>query len=481
MDAYVLDFEFDVIDIIDDYTSLIWTERYNECGDFEIVVPPSTEYVTYAANGYYLSLQDTKRLMIMESYELANDIENGPSLTISGRSLESILDRRIVWSQTKLNGKLQNGIKKLLNDAFINPSIKERKLSNFIFKNADGTSIEEMTIKKQFTGDNLYEVVAGVCQVYGIGFKIEKDERNRLVFSLYDGANLTDSVIFSPEFDNLLSSNYTSGMSTYKNVALVAGEDSAQNRKTKVVKIDTSATGLGRRELYVDARDIQTEGENGEEPLTEEEYSDLLELRGYENLVECQMESVLEGEADLYHSFYFNKDYFLGDIVSIENEYGLALFARVSEVVRSFSGDEGYVALPSFAVYTEPGYLEEEDDPVATTTGEEETASAGYEKTVTASRSPRDKDSDLNGEYVTSIAAEIRNYPGVKAKSLIKVPKDSTITCDGRYTLVGSTVWYYVKYSSNAGNDGTILYVGFMNSSQIKNASAKNKNLGLIE
>ena len=50
---------------------------------------------------------------------------------------------------------------------------------------------------------------------------------------------------------------------------------------------NATPTGLSRRELWVDARDIQS-GE-GEGALSPEEYAQALETRGREKLAECQL------------------------------------------------------------------------------------------------------------------------------------------------------------------------------------------------
>ena len=39
IEPIVMTQEFERIKQIDDYSSLIWTTRYYECGDFEIVLP----------------------------------------------------------------------------------------------------------------------------------------------------------------------------------------------------------------------------------------------------------------------------------------------------------------------------------------------------------------------------------------------------------------------------------------------------------
>ena len=43
MNVYVLNRSFQTVALIDDYISLIWTQRYNKRGDFEIMVKASRE------------------------------------------------------------------------------------------------------------------------------------------------------------------------------------------------------------------------------------------------------------------------------------------------------------------------------------------------------------------------------------------------------------------------------------------------------
>ena len=119
MDLFVLDTSLNQIAVLDTYKSLIWTERYNEYGDFEIVAPVTSNLLSVLKQDYYLEHRDTDRTMILEKILINTDIEDGNTMTITGRSLESILLRRIVWGQRTIKGNLQNGIKKLLQEVFL--------------------------------------------------------------------------------------------------------------------------------------------------------------------------------------------------------------------------------------------------------------------------------------------------------------------------------------------------------------------------
>ena len=122
MNLIVLDESLQAVSILDGYNSLIWTDRYNEAGDFEIYTRASSELFETIKLDYFLQRTDSEHLMIIEKITTTTDEDEGNMVTITGRSLESILDRRIVWGVKNLNGGFQEGIKTLITENIINPS-----------------------------------------------------------------------------------------------------------------------------------------------------------------------------------------------------------------------------------------------------------------------------------------------------------------------------------------------------------------------
>lgn len=262
MDLFVLDTSLNQIAVLDTYKSLIWTERYNEYGDFEIVTPVTSNLLSVLKQDYYLEHRDTDRTMILEKILINTDIEDGNTMTITGRSLESILLRRIVWGQRTIKGNLQNGIKTLLDENVISPTKPERKISNFVFQASTDPKITSLEIDAQYTGDNLYDIISSLCSERGIGFSIIRNEQNQFVFSLYSGTDRSYDqvenpyVVFSPGFENIINSNYMESKSALKNVTLVGGEGEGSARRYTAVG---NLSGLDRRELFTDARDLSSD------------------------------------------------------------------------------------------------------------------------------------------------------------------------------------------------------------------------------
>ena len=351
MDITILNTSLEAVSIIDAYKSLIWTDRYYEAGDFELVTEVSYDIISNIGMDYILQIGSSEHSMLINKFLIKSDAENGSYLTISGESLEAILKRRIVWGLKTLSGNLQNGIKSLITDAIISPTDSNRKISNFIFEDSTDSAITGLTIDAQYTGDNLYDVIQKICSEKNIGFKVTLNDELKFVFKLYAGVDrsyeqtVNPYVIFSPQFENLINSNYIQSVVSLKTITLVGGEGEGAARKYATV--GTEETGLSRRELFTDARDISTDVSDGTK-LSDTDYTAQLKQRGNEDLASYISVSSFEGKVETRVMFQYGVDFFNGDIVAIENEYGQSGTTRVLEVVISEDTD-GLSIYPTFS------------------------------------------------------------------------------------------------------------------------------------
>lgn len=353
MEVLVLNTSFESVGIIDEYESLIWTDRYQECGDFELTLPVDRKYLSILQEDYYLWTKESEHCMIIEDIAVDSDLEEGNRFIVTGRSLESIIDRRIIWGQEIFRGNLQEAVHDMLIDHIMQPIIEDRQISNFIFLASEDTRITNLEIDEQYFGDSLYDIVKNLCEKNRIGFKITLNNSNQFVFSLYVGEDRSYDqvrnpyVVFSPKFENIINSNYFESKAKYKNVALVAGEGEGSERKTAVVG---TGIGLQRRELFTDARDVSSKTDSG--TLSNAEYMAQLEAKGEKELAKNTVSTAFEGEVDATHLFKYGEDFFIGDIVQIANEYGHEGVAFISELVISQDKD-GLSIYPTFKTITE--------------------------------------------------------------------------------------------------------------------------------
>lgn len=356
LDFIILDKELKSVDVIESYQSIIWNDRYSKFGDFEIYTSANEYNLKKFKIGYYIWSSHTDRLMIIENLKIDTDIESGANLQVTGRSLESILDRRIIWFQTTLDGYIDGQIKKLLIENIISPSDNKRKIDNFVYKDCEDENVKKIKIQSQFTGDNLYDTIKDLCETNGLGFKITVNDKQKFVFELYKGVdrsyaqNERPYVIFSPNFDNLINSQYSYLTEQLKNITLIAGEGEDNDRVTTTYG-DQNISGIDRREMYTDARDLSST--DGDVTMPEEKYISMLMERGKEKLNDQndQLET-FAGEVETTVLYKYNEDYFMGDITELENEFGMSSRTRIVEYIVS-KDNNGFLAYPTFETIRE--------------------------------------------------------------------------------------------------------------------------------
>ncbi len=364
MDIMVYDENFEPIAVFDTYTSFIWTDRYSEPGDFEIYTDLNPDFLNIFKRNYYIEIPDSEHTMIVENITTETNFSDGNHLKISGRSLESILDRRIVWGTIDINGNLQDGIRQILTEAFFAPTIKERRLPNFIFEDSSDKKVTNLTMENQYTGNNILDIVKELCESNDIGFKILRNDSNQFIFSLFAGTDrsyeqeVNDYVVFKPSYDNVISSTYEETGTTLKNVILVVGEDRQfdvdaeeetltidEGEKTRILRIAGDASGLTRREYYCNASDIQMEDD-----MSLAEFQAKLDQRGAEELLKNSIKKQFDGQYETTKMFIYKRDFFMGDIVQVSDGFGNEAPSRIIEFIWSHnsSGIESY---PTFKAY----------------------------------------------------------------------------------------------------------------------------------
>lgn len=112
-------------------------------------------------------------------------------------------------------------------------------------------------------------------------------------------------------------------------------------------------TGLNRRELFVDARDLQSDSDP-ENPLTPEEYIAVLTTRGKGKLAENQLVSSFSAVVrTLDPTYEYGKDFKLGDTITVTDErLGITVDAVVQGAQPSV-GEDGEQLVLTFG-YGQP-------------------------------------------------------------------------------------------------------------------------------
>lgn len=339
----IMNDEFERLAIVDDYSSFIWSTRYYTSGDFQLIVDANEQYMNLFKRNYYVVRDDDENVGIIENIVVQENEDDHSQLIVTGRFLDCIIARRIIAAQTTVSGKVSDCIEQLLDENIMTPTDPDRQIPNFFVDSFEVVT----TMQAQYTGKNLLETISGLCQTYGLGYKVILNSDNEFIFSLYNGVdrtydqNVNDWVIFSDTYDNLLSSKYEESYKSLVNAVLVAGEGEGLDRKTAWATT-ADATGLGRYELYKDQRNIQSN--SGEIP--EEEYYELLRESGKESLTAYT--TAFTGNV-YFDNIRYKTDVGIGDICVIENtNWGIYIYSRLVEVIESVDETGKYTITPTF-------------------------------------------------------------------------------------------------------------------------------------
>ena len=143
-------------------------------------------------------------------------------------------------------------------------------------------------------------------------------------------------IILSEDFGTAKISRFTDTLPE-GSLAVVAGQGEAADR-IQVMVGESTQTGLARRELFVDARDVET--------------IDQLQKRGSEALADAEMTSI-EVDYLASGSFKYPSDFCIGDIVTVDvGTYG-AKDLPLSVVKRTWSVDDQEIVITLGAEVTE--------------------------------------------------------------------------------------------------------------------------------
>lgn len=346
LNLYVYSSPNNLIGVVEKYSSLIWADRYDECGDFELTVIYSPELKDLLQKDRYVSIEYSNRTAVIEKVEISKDEDGNASMIITGRTIEIIMDRRIVLKKTEFKKEdekkpnLQESMKKLIDENIINPEDAARKIPNFVFSVSRDTNITKLTLDDEsYDKDSIFEIVSDMCSDKHIGFKLILNDSGQFVFSLYKGADRSNTVLFSPYYDNLNNSSYFSSIEDYKNVMIVSKDD----EKFLVVPLNegTVPTGLLRKETHESASALK---ENKEGELTDAE----LTTKARKKLkFEHKVQTGFEGDIIPDVLYEYRRDYDVGDKVRLEDEYGNAEVVYISEVVITFD-ENGFSIIPTF-------------------------------------------------------------------------------------------------------------------------------------
>ena len=370
MELYILDSLLRRVVLFEGYISLIWTERYNEEGEFEIVLADTREARNLFVYGAMLALKGSTAVMKVETSNASTDDDGKATYTIKGRSLEAILRARysydVLGSSNSigvltLTGTPTDIVKKLFDDSVrdggVSVSDKIPFLQPGVYLPVGNIPAPEDIILVEIKAGPLYEPTVSISQEYHTGFRfVRRDMAHnaaQLYFETYMGNDRTTSqnvgvtspggipkvVSFSTKMETLANVSELTSIAEYYNVAYVVAKNGSAI--VYVDGADDSTAGFDRSVMWVDATDL-------EEPAGAA-LDALMLRRGQEALAAQRIVIAVDGEIPENSTYVYGVDYGLGDLVEISNGNGSTTNMRVTEHIY-ISDEEGNRSYPTLTL-----------------------------------------------------------------------------------------------------------------------------------
>jgi hypothetical protein len=317
--------------VIDSYESLIWTEKYNDIGDFSLKIPfKEVSEVGKYKLGQKLGISLSYVVMIIENIELTAS-EGKKLIKLSGRSLESILDQRVViYKDDKAKddkikflpsytvtdtpaGIIRRFFYDICVRGLLSPAdrIPMYVDTQFVPRPTLPYPSEEITIN--IPPSSIYTIAKDICSRYNLGFRlIRNPDGGTLHFSVYTGDDRTSSqkeylpVIFDPDLNTAKGATALSTSNLDKNVGYVFTENEVTMIKDPQSAEDVE--GFDRKVMAIDATSLP-------DNLTPYEYTRDMKRIAEEELYINSAFSELEVEIEDFTHYVYNRHYNLGDLV----------------------------------------------------------------------------------------------------------------------------------------------------------------------
>ena len=373
----VFDFELNRLGLIEIYSSINYTLKFIDVGSFELKCAINEQNVKLIQKNRFLWIEDEVCGIIQY---ISSSTDDG-TITVKGKLAKEMLNWRWVYPCFVKTGEPAALAENIVNIHCVNPSEPKRKMKGLVIGNA-GYVINKPHITYQKTGDTVLTSVQNISTANNLGFEIYFNPRNvnPFKFVMLEGKDRTignkdgnKPVVFSRDFENIVSGSYEYNDDSFRNVALVAGEvtdgSNNENAARTFLVVDQAGSenvsSFYRKELYVDARDLQSEyseevttkddegndiTETVQKKMTEQEYNATLSNRGFEKMGETLVEESYESQirTDARTIYQFGKDYTYGDYVTvIDKSLGIMLNVQITEMQIVYDAN-GYDYIPTF-------------------------------------------------------------------------------------------------------------------------------------
>ena len=180
MEVRIYDRDLNFKGVIENHTSLIWTRKYYEPGNFEIHAPITEQNLRLLAKGNIISKRGSSEAGVIEDIE--NEESDLKNENHSKRPLSFVLHGSAPDKiDREFSGKIEVAMRNLLSGVTAIPLVELGTLNGFT-----------ETVEFQATMKNLMTYETKLAKAGTIGYRFRPDFRNRkIIFETYKGTDRT--------------------------------------------------------------------------------------------------------------------------------------------------------------------------------------------------------------------------------------------------------------------------------------------------
>lgn len=352
-----------------------WIERYREAGEFTFVADISSNIREMFPINSFVSHINTSEIMIVENHSISSSRGETAEIEVSGRSLESYLEQRIVGSAKNYAlpqspeeytfgafpvwyQALSLIIGEMFEDIIPDPDNVFPYLQFMANVTEDGT-VETRVVPQ---GD-LYTVLLSILEIDNLGLKsirpgvwgqelIPDDDWNTTgyipgnsILLINKGVDRSSDLIIANDLGEVESSDYLWSNKPYKTAAIVSG-------RWVEIFYDTGLTGYDRRVMFIDGSDLDDYFLESEIPANRFAIEYVMNQRAQQvlNTRKPVILSRVETSRNAVRAKY-REDYDLGDLVTVVGDYNESAVMRIIEHVE-IEDETGSSEYPTLAIDT---------------------------------------------------------------------------------------------------------------------------------
>lgn len=345
--------------LINGAKSVMWVERYSVPGEFQIKAKVSSGLREFLPVGTLISHTNTFELMIVENHEINEKVDEDPDLIITGRGFVSYLEQRIagfnVARSNSLVGEyilpaaslLTTQIVELIN-AHIGSTANASDVLDGVIVGADVLPLPAVP-ERTITIGPLLDEVQKLLALHDLGIKTIRANpfgpgtATDITIRIYKGNDRSNQIVYSSRAGHLVSVDYLFTNKYDKNSVLVRG-------RYVQVTFD-GGPNYNNRQFIIDGSDLDGHLDTVPTGGVLTAIINRMTTRAMQALSNRESINIARADVATIDPYRYRTDYNLGDLVTLEANYGESAVMRVIEYVE-IEDEEGESGHPTFSIPT---------------------------------------------------------------------------------------------------------------------------------